>query len=369
MKCQYGRRKLYLGQRFGPKLAMDGGRIFQSSTVDLEKIIVKKKYDDDKVWDLYKRGILQQWISRRKEDARIVNHDSKTGWTRWESRRVGALGVKIGMTQEVDMWGDPHPVTVVQLRENHILQVKSSDDEPIKDSYCSLQVGAGLKKLKKISKAMRGHFARAGVPPKQKIVEFKVTKDAMLPVGTRIYATHFVVGQFVNVAGVTKGRGTQGVMKKWGFSGLPATHGTSLTHRHAGAIGARQDPGKVWPGKKMAGRMGGKRRRTFNLQVMKINTEDEILFIRGSIPGPKGSWVEIRDSEAKPHRLPPPFPTHTPSKSKNNPKNKKYLRMRFFDPYYNERHTDMMAKWEEARKAMKAKGEEEDEEEGDTLEV
>lgn len=257
------------------------------------------------------------------------------------------------MTEEVDMWGKVHPVTVVQIRENHVLQVKTENNEPTKAGYCSLQVGAGIKKLKRVTKAMRGHFASAGVPPKEKIVEFKVSKEALLPVGTRIYATHFVVGQFVDCTGVSKGKGMQGVMKKWGFKGAPDTHGTSLSHRHPGAIGARQDPGKIWPGKKMAGRMGGDRRMVKNLQIMKINTEDEILFIRGPIPGPKGSWIEIRDSPHKPHKLPPPFPTHSPQPNAKN--RKKYLRLRYFDPFFKDRHTDFQAKWDEARKALKSK--------------
>jgi len=323
--------------------------------------MLKKRWSPEKVDELYDRGVLTEWITRKKEKARVVPYDSQTGWKRWVSIRTGAIGVKIGMTQEVDMWGGVHPVTVIQIRENHVLQVKTEETEPEKKGYCKIQVGAGLKRLKRVTKSMKGHFAKAGVPPKEKIVEFKVSKDAILPVGTRIHATHFVVGQYVDVYSTSKGKGFQGVMKKYGFGGQPASHGVSVTHRHGGSIGQRQDPGKVWPGKKMPGRMGGKRGRNLNLQIMKINAEDEILFVRGTIHGPKGCWVEVRDAHQKPHRLPPPYPTRIVDVNKKP--RRKYLRLRFFDPYYKERHTDWATKWEEARKALKSQGTDEDDEE------
>eukprot|EP01129_Flabellula_baltica_P002445 TRINITY_DN12259_c0_g1_i1.p1 TRINITY_DN12259_c0_g1~~TRINITY_DN12259_c0_g1_i1.p1 ORF type:complete len:375 (+),score=97.69 TRINITY_DN12259_c0_g1_i1:59-1183(+) len=360
---QYARNRLILqndlvrkkkrrqtGSRFGPRFARDGGPMFQVSTLDIDKMIKQRGYEKHEIDDLYERGIITKWLKiRGKRKTRIILHDPVTGWLRGESRRVGMIGVKLGMDNELDMWGRPYPVTLIQIKENHVLQVKTSATEPEKEDYCSLQVGAGLKRLKRVSKAMAGHFAKASVPPKEKIVEFKVTPDAIIPEGTRLHISHFKVGQYIDVGSKSKGKGWAGVMKKWGFSGTWATHGVSKAHRKPGSIGAIT-PSKIWKGKKMAGRMGGNNVTTKNLQIIKINNEDEIMWVKGSFAGPPGSWVTVKDSLKSPHKLPPPFPT-APVKS-NLPK---YTRMKCFDPYFTRRHTDWVAKWDEAKLALKEK--------------
>jgi len=177
-------------------------------------------------------------------------------------------------------------------------------------------VGAGEKKYKNAAKALINHCKKAGRTPSAKICEFKITQDAIIPVGTRIYPLHFMPDQFVDVTGYTKGRGFQGVMKRWGFSGQPASHGVSLTHRSLGSTGQRQDPGKVFKGKKMPGRMGGKRVTARNLRVFRCDPTRDLLFVIGSVPGGAGSWVEIKDSPYMPHYNSPPFPTYYPMPNK-----------------------------------------------------
>jgi len=284
------------GTRFGPKMATDGGRIFQSSSRDVEKVIKRKCLTPEQVEEYYQRGILTQWIAtpKRIRGKTWVEYDGVTGWRRGVSRRTGVFAKKIGMRREVDMWGLVHPVTVVQMQNNQVVQVKGQKDHQTKGPYCTLQLGAGLKKWKNLTKAEQGHLAKAGVSPKAILGEFKVSENASMPVGTSILVTHFVVGQYVDVKGYSKAKGTQGVMKRWGFAGGPASHGSSLQHRKPGSIaGGNTTPGRVWKGKKMAGRMGGDWMTVHNLRLLKINTEDNLLYIRGCIPGPKGTWIQV----------------------------------------------------------------------------
>jgi large subunit ribosomal protein L3 len=167
----------------------------------------------------------------------------------------------------------------------------------------SLQIGAGSKKPKQVSDAARGHFEAADVPIKRKVCEFRVSRDALLPVGTPLTAAHFVAGQHVDVTGHTIGKGFQGPMKRWGFSGLPASHGTTKKHRAHGSIGNSQDPGRVWKGKKMAGRMGNRKRTVQSVFVYKIDAARNLIYVKGQVPGKSGLFLKIKDALRKPPPL------------------------------------------------------------------
>ncbi|MCQ3943945.1 MAG: 50S ribosomal protein L3, partial [Alphaproteobacteria bacterium] len=176
------------------------------------------------------------------------------------------------------------------------------------DGYTAVVVGAGAAKAKRRSQAERGQFARAKVEPKAVVREFRVSEDNLLPVGAELSADHFVAGQKVDVSGITIGKGFAGVMKRWNFGGLRATHGVSVSHRSHGSTGQRQDPGKVFRGKKMAGHLGDERVTTQNLQIVRVDAERGLLFVRGSVPGAEGGWVEVRDAAkaALPKEAPKP---------------------------------------------------------------
>jgi len=214
------------------------------------------------------------------------------------------------MMGATDEWGILHPCTVLQVENCFVTQVKRKEVE----GYNAIQVGSGLKNARRLNRPDSGHLAKAGVPPVRKLVEFRVTKKSLLPLGTQLFASHFIVGQKVDVTGTTIGKGTQGAMKRWGFSGLPASHGVSLTHRSIGATGARQDPGKVWKGKKMAGRMGFKQRTTLGLKIFQIDTVMDCLLLVGCVPGPKNGLVIVRDAVGYKFEKAPPFPTFFPKK-------------------------------------------------------
>ncbi|CAM9625157.1 unnamed protein product [Chrysoparadoxa australica] len=204
-----------------------------------------------------------------------------------------------------------------QVDRCQVVQVKTDEA----NGYTGMQLGVGKAKLKNVSKSKLGHHTKVGVEPKDKLWEFRCSEDGLLPAGTVLRAQHFVPGQNVDVAGITKGKGFQGVMKRHGFGGQPASHGNSKAHRKPGGIGACQDPGRVWKGKKMPGRMGGNRRTIENLQVLQIDTERELLYIKGALPGPKGRFLRVRDSYKKPN-FPeaPPFPTYIDDGSEDTPK-------------------------------------------------
>lgn len=198
-------------------------------------------------------------------------------------------------------------MTVLQLDKCEVVQVKTAD----KHGYTALQMGVGGMKEKNVTKPLYGHFASAGVAPKRLLMEFRISEDAVIPAGTEISALHFVPGQHVDVCGTSVGKGMQGVMKLHNFKGQRATHGVSKTHRHAGSTGQCQDPGRVFKGKKMAGRMGGKRVTNRNLWVYKIDPDRNLLYVKGTVPGKPGGFVRVTDARDQKFEdgNPPPFPT------------------------------------------------------------
>ncbi|KAF5380884.1 hypothetical protein D9615_004028 [Tricholomella constricta] len=220
-----------------------------------------------------------------------------TKWTP-DSIRTGLIARKRGMAV---MWNDQgarFPVTVLQL-EN--CQVTANIRTIRRDHtvYHAVQVAASDRPAKTTTRQMLGHFKKAKVPPKRIVKEFPVTPDALVPVGTTLSAVHFVPGQFVDVVANSIGKGFQGGMKRWGFHGLAASHGVSVSHRSSGSAGNCQDPGRIWPGKKMAGRMGGKRITTQNLAVVRVDTNLDLIFVRGNVPGVDNAQVLIRDAKKK----------------------------------------------------------------------
>lgn len=217
--------------------------------------------------------------------------------------RSGIIAKKVGMTRVFMEDGKQIPVTVLQLDALQVVSQRTAD----KDGYTAVQLGAGTPKVKRVSKAMRGHFAASKVEPKRKLVEFRVSEDALIEVGAEISAEHFLEGQKVDVSGTSIGKGFQGAMKRWNFGGLRATHGVSISHRSHGSTGQCQNPGKVFKGKKMAGHMGAARVTTQNLQVVKADADRGILMIKGAVPGSKGGWVTVKDAVKKP--LPDDVPT------------------------------------------------------------
>ncbi|MFA5949985.1 MAG: 50S ribosomal protein L3 [Hyphomicrobium sp.] len=209
--------------------------------------------------------------------------------------RSGVIAQKVGMTRIFTEAGEHVPVTVLKLEKLQVLSQRTAE----KHGYTAIQVGAGTRKPSRLTKADRGNFAIAEVEPKRKLAEFRVTPENLIEVGAEITADHFVQGQFVDVTGTSQGKGFQGAMKRWNFGGLRATHGVSVSHRSHGSTGQRQDPGKVFKGKKMAGHMGDERITTQNLVVAKIDVERGLLMIRGAVPGSKGGWVIVRDAVKK----------------------------------------------------------------------
>jgi large subunit ribosomal protein L3 len=206
--------------------------------------------------------------------------------------RTGVIAKKLGMARFFDEAGAHVPVTVLSLEGCQVVGQRTTE----RDGYVALQLGAGAKKAKNTSKAMRGHFAKAQVEPKRTLVEFRVTEDNLIDVGAEITADHFVPGQKVDISGVTVGKGFQGAMKRWNFGGLRATHGVSVSHRSHGSTGQRQDPGRTFKGKKMAGHLGQETVTTLNVTVWRIDTERGLILVRGSVPGSEGTFVKIRDA-------------------------------------------------------------------------
>jgi large subunit ribosomal protein L3 len=195
-------------------------------------------------------------------------------------------------------------VTVLKVDECQVVAVRTQE----KDGYVAVQLGAGKAKAKRTSQANRGHFAKAKVEPKKKVVEFRVSPENVLEVGSELSAAHFVTGQFVDVTGTSKGKGFAGAMKRWNFGGMRATHGVSISHRAHGSTGQRQDPGKVFKGKKMAGHMGDTRVTTQNLEIAGIDEEENLILVRGAIPGSANGWVLISDAVKKPAPQGVPMP-------------------------------------------------------------
>ena len=206
--------------------------------------------------------------------------------------RSGLLAKKLGMTQVYDDAGNHIPVTVLSLEGCQVVASKTV----ARDGYTALQLGAGDAKPKRVSKAERERFAKAGVTPKKKCVEFRIAEGNEIEVGATLLADHFVPGQKIDAAGITVGKGFAGAMKRHNFGGLRATHGVSISHRSHGSTGQCQDPGKVFKGKKMAGHMGAVRRTVQNLEVARVDAEQGLVMIRGATPGAKGAWIELRDA-------------------------------------------------------------------------
>ncbi len=223
--------------------------------------------------------------------------------------RSGVIAKKLGMTRLFMEDGEQIPVTVLQMENVQVVAQRTAD----RDGYSAVQLGAGVAKVKRVSKAMRGHFATASVEPKRKIAEFRVSPDNLIEVGAEITADHYLEGQYVDIAGTSIGKGFAGAMKRHNFGGLRATHGVSISHRSHGSTGQCQDPGKVFKGKKMAGHMGAVRVTTQNLQVVKTDAERGLLMIKGAVPGSKGGWVTIKDAvkKAAPEGLPMPAAIRT----------------------------------------------------------
>lgn len=209
--------------------------------------------------------------------------------------RSGVVAQKMGMTRLFTESGEHVPVTVLRLAQCQVIAHRSKD----KNGYVALQLGAGERRAGNMSKADRGYFAAAKVEPKRKLAEFRVTEDSMIPVGAEITADHFVEGQFVDVCGISVGKGFAGGMKRWNFGGLRATHGVSISHRSIGSTGGRQDPGKTFKNKKMPGHMGADRITTLNLKVAKIDIERGLVMVEGAVPGSKGGWITMRDAVKK----------------------------------------------------------------------
>ena len=228
--------------------------------------------------------------------------------------RCGVIARKLGMSRIFNDDGEHVPVTVLRIEDVEVLSVKSI----AKDGYTAVQLGFGNKKPKNISKPLRGFFAKAKAEPKEKVVEFRVSEDAILNIGDKLGVNHFVTGQKVDVIGVSQGKGFSGAMKRHNFGGMQASHGVSISHRSHGSTGNSQDPGRTWKGKKMAGQYGNVRITTQNLKVVKLLEDDDLILIQGSVPGSKNGVVLLRD--AIKHKIPneAPFPAGLQNDSKSN---------------------------------------------------
>ena len=218
--------------------------------------------------------------------------------------RSGVIAQKVGMTRVFTDGGEHVPVTVLRLANCQVVAHRTKD----KNGYVAVQLGSGVRKGNNVNKADRGYFAAAKVEPKRKLAEFRVEEKELIPVGAEITADHFVVGQFVDVTGTSIGKGYAGGMKRWNFGGLRATHGVSISHRSLGSTGQRQDPGKTFKNKKMAGHLGAERVTTQSLQVVSADAERGVLMIKGSVPGSEGGWVLIKDAAKRKAPDGLPFP-------------------------------------------------------------
>jgi large subunit ribosomal protein L3 len=218
--------------------------------------------------------------------------------------RSGVIAQKVGMMRVFTEAGEHVPVTVLRLAQCQVVSHRTAE----KNGYLALQLGSGPRKPKNMSRAERGHFAVAKVEPKRRLAEFRVSDDAVIPVGAEITADHFVVGQYVDVTGTSIGKGFAGGMKRWNFGGLRASHGVSISHRSIGSTGGRQDPGKTFKNKKMPGHLGVERVTTLNLKVVQTDVERGLILVEGAVPGAKGGWITVRDAVKKklPEEAPKP---------------------------------------------------------------
>jgi large subunit ribosomal protein L3 len=218
--------------------------------------------------------------------------------------RTGLIAQKLGMSRVFTDEGNHIPVTVLRVDNCQVVAQRTQE----RDGYTALQLGVGAAKVKNVSKPMRGHFANAKVEPKAHMAEFRVSEDALVDVGAEITAAHFVTGQYVDVTGTSIGKGYAGGMKRWNFGGLRATHGVSISHRSLGSTGQRQDPGKTFKNKKMAGHLGAERVTTLSLEVVATDVERGVLMLKGSVPGSAGGWVLVRDAVKRKAPKDLPFP-------------------------------------------------------------
>ena len=218
--------------------------------------------------------------------------------------RTGVIAKKVGMTRVFQDDGRHVPVTVLSLEDCTVVSQRTAD----RDGYVAVQLGAGDAKQKNVNKPQREHFAKAEVGLKQRLAEFRVADDALVDVGQMIAASHFVPGQLVDVSGHTQGKGFAGAMKRWGFGGMRATHGVSISHRAHGSTGQRQDPGKVFKNKKMAGHMGDRQRTQQNLEIVRVDDERGLIFVKGSVPGSKNTWLTVVDAVKVPRHDEAPYP-------------------------------------------------------------
>lgn len=218
--------------------------------------------------------------------------------------RTGLIAQKLGMTRIFSEDGEHIPVTVLKLDNVKVVAKKTVET----DGYAAVQLGYGTAKVKNVTKALRGHFAKAKVEPSKKLVEFRVADSNLLEPGQELAANHFVDGQFIDVTGTTIGKGFAGAMKRWHFAGMEASHGVSVSHRAHGSTGQRQDPGKVFKGKKMAGHLGDARVTIQNLQVVKTDVDQGLIFVKGAVPGTENSFVLVKDAmkRARPAEAPLP---------------------------------------------------------------
>ena len=218
--------------------------------------------------------------------------------------RSGVIVKKLGMTRIFNDGGQHIPVTVLLMDSVQVVSVRKQEI----DGYSAVQLGAGSVKVKNVSAAMRGHFAKASVLPKRKVAEFRVSEDALLEPGVTLAPSHFVAGQIVDVVGTSHGKGFAGAMKRHNFAGLRASHGVSLSHRSHGSTGQCQDPGKVFKGKKMAGHLGAERVTIQNLEIVSVDDEDGIILVQGAVPGPKNGWILLSDAIKKKRPDDAPYP-------------------------------------------------------------
>src|ERR1700730_8286083 len=209
--------------------------------------------------------------------------------------RSGLLAQKVGMTRIFTDAGEHVPGTVLKIDQCQVVAHRTQEA----NGYTALQLGAGTRKVKNVTRAQRGHFAKANVEPKAKLVEFRVTPENVIDIGAELTADHFVPGQYVDVTGTSIGKGFAGAMKRWNFGGLRATHGVSISHRSHGSTGNRQDPGKTFKNKKMAGHLGVERVTTLNLKVVQTDPERGLVLVEGAVPGAKGGWIMLRDAVKK----------------------------------------------------------------------
>lgn len=226
--------------------------------------------------------------------------------------RTGLIAQKVGMSRIFTDIGEHVPVTVLKVDNCQVVSQKTDE----RDGYNAVQLGVGKAKVKNVRKPQRGHFAKAKVEPKRKLAEFRITADSQIEPGKELAASHFVAGQFVDVKGVSKGKGFSGAMKRHNFGGLEASHGVSISHRSHGSTGQCQDPGRVFKGKKMAGQYGNKQVTTQNLLVMSTDDDEGVILIRGAVPGSKGSYVLISDAVKR--ALPPSAPLPAAFKGAND---------------------------------------------------